>query len=90
MISGRKPMGGGSNFCGVGDLRGAAFPFDWGFNLFCCGADAGAGGGGGGGPTTLPGCGGGGGGPVGSTWKGIPIAVAPNWEAAGVGPPLLC
>lgn len=84
MISGLKPMGGGSNFCGVGDLR-AALPFGCAANLFCCGA---GGGGGGAPPLALPGWGGGGGGPAGRTWNGIPIAVAPKWEATG--PPLFC
>lgn len=90
LISGRKPSGGGSKRCGVGDLRAVAGepgalrrPVGGASVLGCWG-------GGGGGaaaaaadvpflPVCPRGCGGGGGG---STWKGMPMAAAPIALAA--------
>lgn len=80
-ISGLHPIGGGSKLCG--------------FGVFFSTEGAGGGGGGGGVGALLPlvcvcvgflaalggGGGGGAGGPVGNTWKGIPIAAAPNVAA---------
>lgn len=79
MISGLHPIGGGSKLCGLGVIFstegaggggggggvGAQLPF------VCAGFLAALGGGGGGGA----------GGPVGNTWKGIPMAAAPNVAA---------
>lgn len=83
MISGRHPIGGGSKLCGLGET-------------LLAGGNTG-GGGGGGAVTLLPFCvlctgagllamfdgggGGGAGGPVGNTWKGMPMAAAPNVAA---------
>lgn len=82
MISGLHPIGGGSKLCDFGD---------------CLAAGGKTGGGGGGGAVTLlplvctgaagflamlgGGGGGGAGGPVGNTWKGMPMAAAPNVAA---------